>query len=58
MGITKLGTHLHLAPSSSIHLHSDHFNLHPASSTSTQLILASTQLSATRSTLFERKYHM
>ena len=46
MGITKPCTHLHPA----------HFNLHPAPPTSTQLILASTQLSATPSTIFEPKY--
>ena len=37
---------LNRAPSS-IHLHPAHFDLHPSPSTSTQLILDSTQLSAT-----------
>ena len=44
MGITKPWTYLHQTPSISIHLHPAHFNLHPAPSISTQLILASTQL--------------
>ena len=43
---------------SSIHLHSAYFNLPPAPSTSTQLISASTQLSATPSMLLETKYPM
>ena len=49
-------TQLHPPPPSSIHLHLAHFNLHPAPSTSTQLISASTQPSATLSTIFEPKY--
>ena len=49
LGITKPCTHLHQAPSTST-------QLHPAPSTSTQLISTSTQLSATPSTIFERKY--
>ena len=48
-------TQLHPPPLSSIHLHSAHFNLHPAPSTFTQLISDSTQLSATSSTMFEPK---
>ena len=47
---------MHPAPPSSIHLHPAHFNLHPTPSTSTQLILASIQPSATSSTIFEPKY--
>ena len=48
--------HLHPAPPSSIHLHRAHFNLDPAPSTSTQLISASTQLSATPPSIFEPEY--
>ena len=43
-------------PPSSIHLHPAHFNLYLAPSISTQLISASTQLSATPSTIFQPKY--
>ena len=46
---------LNFAPSS-IHLYPGHSNLHLAPSTSTQLIWASTQLSATPSTLLEPKH--
>ena len=46
-------THLHPTPPNSIHLHPAHFNLHPALSTSTEPISASTQLSAAPSTIFE-----
>ena len=49
-------TQLHPPPPSSIHLNSAHFNLHPAPSTSTQLILASTQSSAPPSAVFKPKY--
>ena len=56
LGITKPCSHLHPVPPSSIHLHPAHFNLHPASSTPTQFISASTQLSSTPSTIFEPKY--
>ena len=57
-GIAKRCTHTQLHPPlpSSIHLHPAHFNLHPAPFTSTQFISASTQLSATPSTIFEPKY--
>ena len=48
MGITKPCTQLHPAPPSSIHMQ--------LISTSTQLILASTQVSATPSKIFEPKY--
>ena len=40
---------MHPPPPSSIHLNPAHFNLHPAPSTSTQLISASTKLSPTLS---------
>ena len=56
MGITKPCTHLHSAPPSSIHFHTAHFNLRPAPSTCTQLILASTQLSGTLSIMLQPKY--
>ena len=49
LGITKPYTQLHPAPPSFIHLH-------PAPSTSAHLISASTQLSATPSTIFEPEY--
>ena len=44
-------TQFHPSPPRSIHLHPAHFNLLPAPYTSTQLILASIQLSATPSAL-------
>ena len=47
---------MHPAPPSSIHLHSAHFNLHSAPSTSTEFISASTQVSATPSIIFKPKY--
>ena len=53
LGITKLCIQVHSPPPSSIHLHPAHFNRHLASSTSGQLIWASTQLPATPSTLFK-----
>ena len=45
-------------PPSFIHLHPAYFNLHLAPLTSTQLISASTQVSATPSTIFKLKYCM
>ena len=57
MGMTKLSSvHLHPAKPSSIHLHRAYFNLDPAPSTSTQLISASTQLSAIPPSIFEPEY--
>ena len=52
-GITKPCTQLHPAPSSSIHLHPVHFNLHTVPPTSTQFISTSTQFHPPPSSSFQ-----